>query len=104
VNVRPTVKSLAFSDIHIDTHYKTGAPTSCPYTCCCREVKGLTKSEDDPGAPKYGDAGHCDLPPVTFESMLEFIAEQNLFEAKFVAFMGDCNPHDAGFLTFESTW
>jgi len=33
--------------------------------------------------------------------MLEFIVDKNLFGAKFVSYMGDSGPHDAGFDTLE---
>jgi hypothetical protein len=51
---RPTIKSIAMTDFHIDPDYKEGAPTKCPFTICCKEFEGYTIKAGDPGATKYG--------------------------------------------------
>ena len=64
--VRSTINSIEFADVHLDLAYTQGTPTLCVTVICCRPVKGFTTlAEGDPGAGKWGTYS-CDLPKITF--------------------------------------
>lgn len=84
-------KVLQFSDVHIDHLYQEGSDPNCGEPLCCR-------SNDKPPAPgkpkagKYGDYV-CDIPPITFESMLQHINKTHQ-DIDYAIWTGDIPPHN----------
>lgn len=80
----PRIKVLHISDIHVDPLYTPGLQTDCGEPICCRPPN----SPGTPGnsAGKFGDYA-CDLPPVTYESMLQYIAA-NFHDLSYAIFTG----------------
>ena len=65
------VKVAMFSDLHVDYNYTEGRSNYCGEMLCCRMDSSLPRNESEK-ARKWGDY-KCDLPPITFQSMLTFI-------------------------------
>ena len=72
-NPRETLTFLHLSDIHLDVLYKEGTNQNCDSYICCREEFGYPTDPADQ-AGKWG--GYlCDLPLITFQSMLQDIVQ-----------------------------
>lgn len=92
---RKIVRSIQFSDLHIDHLYKVGAPSKCSYPICCRENGyDLPFYKDSAPAGKWG-AGDCDVPEWTIKNMFKFIANnQDTFKTSFITWVGDNSAHN----------
>ena len=84
------------SDLHIDTKYEQGQPTTCNFPICCRD-NGPTQDKPKPGdklAGKWGDYT-CDIPVYTLSNMFEFIADnQDTLKTDFMTWVGDNSAHN----------
>jgi len=85
------MRVLQFSDVHIDHMYQEGSNPNCGEPLCCRS----NDKPPGPGKPKAGKYGDykCDLPPITFESMLKHINETHK-DIDYVIWTGDIPPHN----------
>ncbi len=61
---RKTIKTLHFSDPHVDPQYRIGADSQCTTYLCCREENGFP-TEPERHAQQWGSY-LCDLPKKTF--------------------------------------
>ncbi|KAL9981128.1 hypothetical protein ACROYT_G009792 [Oculina patagonica] len=88
----PVSRVLQFSDVHLDHLYEEGGNPHCGEPLCCRK-------NDNPPAPgqqkagKYGDYS-CDIPPITFESMLQHINTTHTQDIDYVLWTGDIPAHN----------
>jgi len=72
---RPIIRSVQFSDPHIDFHYQEGMPSECNFPICCRDNgPEMTWENGVRTAGKWGDY-NCDVPQQTISSMFKFIAK-----------------------------
>lgn len=75
---------IHISDIHLDTKYTIGAPTSCLFQelgmTCCR-LENFSSIEADGGATQWGSL-NCDLNEYLLNSTLEFIKNKARAEMK----------------------
>ena len=77
----PTLRILQLSDIHLDENYAVGSNTNCGEPLCCRASHG-SPSTPSAGAGYWGDYRDCDIPPRTFDSLLNHLrtGEKVVFE------------------------
>lgn len=94
-NERKTVRSVQFSDIHIDFEYQEGAPTECNFPICCRDNGPETyPMNGDKIAGAWGDY-ECDIPHKTMKNMFEFVANnQDELKTDFIIWTGDNSAHN----------
>lgn len=76
---------VQLSDIHLDMKYVEGSSYTCSSQPCCRGAQGATDA-----AGKWGNY-NCDLPQETLDSVVTFLATQNL---DFIIWTGDTAAHD----------
>ena len=88
--MRPRLKVVHISDIHIDYKYAVDANQECGLPICCRAENGFP-DEADKKAGAWGSY-HCDLPQQTFESMLAYI--RDTIKPDMVVWTGDTVPHN----------
>lgn len=88
----PKLRIVHISDLHMDPLYAEGSVANCNEPLCCRSWS-TTQSETVTYSGKWGAAeGSCDLPQVTLESMLQYIADSVEFD--YIYWTGDIPPHD----------
>ncbi|RMX37741.1 hypothetical protein pdam_00006577 [Pocillopora damicornis] len=75
----PVSRVLHFSDVHLDHLYQEGSDPDCGEPLCCRK-NDKPPAPGKPKAGKYGDY-QCDIPAITFESMLQHISSTHQKEA-----------------------
>ena len=68
----PTLRILQLSDIHLDENYAVGSNTDCGEPLCCRASHG-SPSTPSAGAVYWGEYRDCDIPPRTFDSLLNHL-------------------------------
>jgi len=91
---RKTINSLYFTDVHLDLEYTPGAPATCDWIICCRNMPGEKRKAGVKDAGKWGEYS-CDLPESTLRNMLEFMkSEQPNLKAKFLVWGGDNSSHN----------
>lgn len=90
-NERETFTAIHISDIHIDKDYLEGSLANCPEYLCCRAYAGFPWRKGDIAAQKWGSP-LCDLPVPTFQTMLDFMAEE--IKPDMMFWTGDNSPHD----------
>ena len=59
---RKGIKTVHFSDIHLDLDYKVGSLVNCGAILCCREEWGFPEKAGDIAAGEWGSFGDCDIP------------------------------------------
>lgn len=93
-----TYKFIHVSDIHLDTHYETGASMDCKYPLCCRSSFGVT-NDTAKQAGYWGSPSKCDLPLRTVEA---FLKQATTLNASFVFQTGDDPSHAIWLYTPET--
>ena len=88
------IRFVHISDVHLDPHFKEGAPSTCNFLLCCHESMTGTNP-----AGMYGAYG-CDLPVTTANFVLHHLA--TLQDIDFVLYGGDNPPHDVWIETEQS--
>ena len=94
-SARETLRSIQFSDLHIDFMYQEGAPTECNFPICCRDNGPETyPMNGDKVAGKWGDY-ECDIPHKTMKNMFEWVANnQDELNIDFITWTGDNSAHN----------
>jgi len=95
---RETFLAVHLSDIHIDDDYLEGSLANCVEYLCCREYSGMPKHAGDIPAGKWG-APLCDLPPQTFQTMLDYMVSE--VNPDMIFWTGDNSPHNIWYNTQE---
>lgn len=91
------IKVVMFSDLHVDYNYTAGRSNFCGEALCCRMDSVMPRNLSET-AQKWGDY-KCDLPPITFQSMLDFIKDE--IHPDLVLWGGNSVPHALDTLTNE---
>ena len=85
------MRAVHFSDVHIDNEYKVGTLANCGDIVCCHKGSGWPSKDGDIPAGEWG-MENCDIPPKTFQSMLEYIV--NEIEPDIIFWTGDNSAHN----------
>ena len=90
---RPILRAMHLSDVHLDFKYTPGALSNCKEYLCCRADAGMPTKPDDIAAGEWG-AANCDIPVKTFQSMLDYIVQDESSLPDMVFWTGDNSAHD----------
>lgn len=89
------VRSIQFSDLHIDFAYQEGMPAQCDYPICCRNNGKDTRAK--PGSRLAGFWGDydCDIPQRTLDAMFDWVGKhQDILNITFLTWVGDNSGHN----------
>ncbi|GAB6020689.1 hypothetical protein CHUAL_003358 [Chamberlinius hualienensis] len=88
----PTLRIMHVTDTHFDDKYLEGSVSNCIEPLCCRANAMAPPDKAPAYAGKYGGLdGDCDIPQITFESMLDYAANLNV---DLIYYTGDIPTHD----------
>ena len=90
---RPILRALHLSDIHLDFEYTPGALSNCKEYLCCRADAGMPTKEGDIAAGEWG-AVMCDIPVKTFQSMLDYVVQDESVLPDMIFWTGDNSAHN----------
>jgi len=89
---RQSLRAVHFSDVHLDNDYKAGTLANCTEILCCREEAGWPIEDGDIPAGEWGGMDRCDIPPKTYQSMLDYIVHE--IKPDIIFWTGDNSAHD----------
>uniref|UniRef100_A0A0N5AF90 Sphingomyelin phosphodiesterase n=1 Tax=Syphacia muris TaxID=451379 RepID=A0A0N5AF90_9BILA len=103
---KPTMRILHLSDIHVDRHYAVGSEAECEehhpfYEFCCLEFPNERPTTPAVPAGKWGMPYKCDIPYITFESLIKQISERE--KVDYIYITGDMEAHNIWDYTREDT-
>lgn len=98
-NEREIIRAVHISDVHIDKEYLSGSKAKCDSFLCCRAESGTPAPGDILAGDWGSNAGLCDLPVKTFESLMENVV--NVQKPDILFWTGDNSPHNIWDNTME---
>lgn len=69
------VRSVQFSDLHIDFDYMEGMPAQCDYPICCRNNGKDTRAKEGSRPAGFWGDYDCDIPQRTLDAMFDWVGK-----------------------------